>query len=366
MVIWASAVFAAVVSVRKLTTHGTTSHLGVGIAAALAGIVGNQLVARYKLQVGRRIQSATLVADAQHSWLDAISSAGAMVGLIGVAFGLRWADAAAGLLITGFIIHVGYEVTSDLVGHLMDGVDPGSSAPPNKPLERWPVSSTPTSVPAGWDGRCWWRSRASWPPERRSKTAKRLAGPWKPQSRVPCPKPERFDATLNTSGVADGAGTAVLASELPAVTRPIDPRQEVSTWERAASLAWGRRSLLPPTAPTDYKFSGLPDKLPAGVVQLKLTNSGKEDHEMLVLRRKPGVTESFDQILALPREQGMQKTEAVTEVSASPGKTDATVGRLTPGQYVIVCTVSKGTMGDTHGDGPPHFMLGMKKEVTVS
>jgi len=124
MVIWASAVFAAVVSVRKLTTHGTTSHLGMGIAAAVAGIVGNQLVARYKLRVGRRIQSATLVADAQHSWLDAISSAGAMAGLVGVAFGLRWADAAAGLLITGFIIHVGYEVTSDLLGHLMDGVDP--------------------------------------------------------------------------------------------------------------------------------------------------------------------------------------------------------------------------------------------------
>lgn len=117
---------------------------------------------------------------------------------------------------------------------------------------------------------------------------------------------------------------------------------------------------------SDYKFSGLPDKLPAGVVQLKLTNSGKEDHEVLILRRKPGVTESFDQILALPREQGMQKTEAVAQVSASPGKPDATAATLTPGQYVVICTVSKGTMGDKHGDGPPHFMLGMKKEITVS
>jgi len=116
----------------------------------------------------------------------------------------------------------------------------------------------------------------------------------------------------------------------------------------------------------DYKFNGLPDKLAAGVVQLRLTNSGKEEHEMLVLRRKPGVTESFDQILALPREQGMQKTDVVTEVSASPGKTDATVGRLTPGQYVVICTVSKGTVGDKEGDGPPHFTLGMKKEITVS
>ena len=76
VVIWASAVFAGVESVRKLLEHGTTSHVGVGIVAAVIGIVGNQAVARYKLVVGRRINSATLIADAKHSWLDALSSAG--------------------------------------------------------------------------------------------------------------------------------------------------------------------------------------------------------------------------------------------------------------------------------------------------
>jgi len=81
-------------------------------------------VARYKGRVGQRIQSATLIADAQHSWLDALSSAGALLGLVGVASGLRWADAVAGLVVTAFICHVGYEVTGDLLGHLMDGVDP--------------------------------------------------------------------------------------------------------------------------------------------------------------------------------------------------------------------------------------------------
>ena len=79
-----------------------------------------------KLNVGRRIQSATLVADAQHSWLDALSSAGALLGLVGVALGLGWADGVAGLLVTAFIVHVGWEVTSDLFVHLMDGVDPAT------------------------------------------------------------------------------------------------------------------------------------------------------------------------------------------------------------------------------------------------
>jgi cation diffusion facilitator family transporter len=124
LVIWLSAVFAGVVSVRKLVEHGTTTHIGFGIAAAAVGIVGNQVVARYKLRVGKRIQSATLVADAQHSWLDALSSAGAALGLIGVALGLSWADGVAGLLVAGFICHVGYEVTKDLARHLTDGVDP--------------------------------------------------------------------------------------------------------------------------------------------------------------------------------------------------------------------------------------------------
>jgi cation diffusion facilitator family transporter len=124
LVIWASAVFAAIVSIHKLTVHGRTSHLGLGMGAAVVGIVGNQVVARYKRRVGTRIHSATLVADAQHSWLDALSSAGALLGLIGVALGYGWADGVAGLIVTGFIAHVGWEITSELFVHLMDGVDP--------------------------------------------------------------------------------------------------------------------------------------------------------------------------------------------------------------------------------------------------
>jgi len=125
LVIWASAALAAVVSIHKLTEQGRTSHLAAGMAAAVVGVVGNQVVARYKRRVGRRIHSATLLADAQHSWLDALSSAGALLGLAGVALGLPWADGVAGLLVTGFIAHVAWEVTSELLVHLMDGVGPG-------------------------------------------------------------------------------------------------------------------------------------------------------------------------------------------------------------------------------------------------
>ena len=124
LTIWASAVFAATVSIQKLSEHGRTSHLALGMLAATIGIIGNQVVARYKRTVGGHIHSMALLADAKHSWLDAISSAGALAGLAVTAAGVPWADGAAGLLVTIFIAHVGWEVSREVVERLMDGVNP--------------------------------------------------------------------------------------------------------------------------------------------------------------------------------------------------------------------------------------------------
>jgi cation diffusion facilitator family transporter len=124
LVIWASAVFAAFESYHKFTSHAGTSHLAFGMIAAAVGMVGNFVVSRYKAHVAKRIQSVTMAAEAQHSWLDMLSSVGALIGLVGVAFGYRWADPLAGCAVTLFICHVGYEVTEQVVHHLMDGVEP--------------------------------------------------------------------------------------------------------------------------------------------------------------------------------------------------------------------------------------------------
>lgn len=124
LVIWLSAVLAGYQSYLKFVRNAGTSHLAIGIAGAAIGIIGNQLVARYKGRVGHRIQSATLQADAKHSWLDALSSLGALIGLVIVATGRRWGDPIAGFVVTLFIIQVGFTVTREIVHHLMDGIDP--------------------------------------------------------------------------------------------------------------------------------------------------------------------------------------------------------------------------------------------------
>jgi divalent metal cation (Fe/Co/Zn/Cd) transporter len=81
-----------------------------------------------------------------------MSSAGALLGLAGVATGLRWADAVAGLLVTAFIAHVGWEVTGDLLEHLMDGVEPGILASAVSATETVP-SVSHAHARARWTGR---------------------------------------------------------------------------------------------------------------------------------------------------------------------------------------------------------------------
>jgi cation diffusion facilitator family transporter len=124
LVIWASAVFAGYESYQKLIEEAPTTQVWLGMAGAVLGIIGNQVVAGYKKKVGERIRSVTLIADAKHSWLDALSSLGALIGLAVVAKGYRWGDPIAGFAVTIFIVHVGYKVTMEIIEHLMDSVAP--------------------------------------------------------------------------------------------------------------------------------------------------------------------------------------------------------------------------------------------------
>lgn len=124
LVIWISALFAGYESILKLINGTGTRNLTLGIAAAALGIVGNLAVSWYKRRIGARIHSSALIADARHSRLDAMSSVGAMAGLFLVALGYPIGDPIAGLAVTVLIIHVGLEVTREVLHHLLDGIEP--------------------------------------------------------------------------------------------------------------------------------------------------------------------------------------------------------------------------------------------------
>lgn len=116
----------------------------------------------------------------------------------------------------------------------------------------------------------------------------------------------------------------------------------------------------------DYAFQGLKTSYPAGAVRFKLDNVGKENHEMVFLRRKPGVTESFAQILKLPQSQAQSKVDFAGSVdNVAPGKVGYDSLELTPGEYVAVCFIPKGSTPGKAGKGPPHAALGMEKRFSV-
>jgi len=152
LVIFASAGFAAYVSYHKLVSGAGTDHLTIAMAAAVIGMFGNLGVAQYKRMVARRIQSVTMHAEATHSWLDTLSSLGALIGLVGVQLGYRWADPVAGFAVTLFILHVAYEVTSSIVHHLMDGVDPDQIEAAHNAVAQLPGIESAT-VRGRWMGR---------------------------------------------------------------------------------------------------------------------------------------------------------------------------------------------------------------------
>ena len=152
----------------------------------------------------------------------------------------------------------------------------------------------------------------------------------------------------------------------------------------------------------EYAFGDLPVSVPAGT-SLAFTNTGAEVHELLVARKNDGVTESWDELIALPEEEALQKVTTLGPLFAAPGEPAAVgIGPTGPapmsaitveqeGSYIALCFIPQGTtelpdFGAEPGvspeaaaspdaaaspesgaaQGPPHFVLGMRQEFTVT
>ena len=118
----------------------------------------------------------------------------------------------------------------------------------------------------------------------------------------------------------------------------------------------------------DYEFQDAPDEVDAGEVAFLFENSGEEVHEMVLLRKRDDTTESFDEILELPEEEGQQLVEPTFVAFGFPGATTASWVDLDAGEYSMVCFVPEGSTADAGeevGDGPPHFTLGMRHDFVV-
>jgi hypothetical protein len=118
----------------------------------------------------------------------------------------------------------------------------------------------------------------------------------------------------------------------------------------------------------DYAFDGVPQTLDAGLVTFVLTNESEagEFHEIALVKIKDDVDLSLEELLAL----GEEESEAMIETFggaafAPPTATSGTVLELTPGRWIYACFIPVGSVGETEGTGPPHFVEGMAGELIV-
>ncbi|ROR91835.1 cation diffusion facilitator family transporter [Nocardioides aurantiacus] len=124
LMIAASAAVAGYESVRRLIDPAPLTYPWVVVAAGIIGFAGNELVASYRIRVGRKIGSAALVADGLHARTDGFTSLAVVGGALGVLAGFPLADPLIGLLITVAILAVLRGAATDIYRRLMDAVDP--------------------------------------------------------------------------------------------------------------------------------------------------------------------------------------------------------------------------------------------------
>lgn len=124
LVIAVSALLAGYESIQRLIEPKPVSNLPLVYIASIIGFAGNELVALYRIRVGRDIGSAALVADGLHARVDGITSLAVMAGATSVALGYEKADAIAGLVISVAILAILKDASRDIYGRLMDSVSP--------------------------------------------------------------------------------------------------------------------------------------------------------------------------------------------------------------------------------------------------
>lgn len=121
----------------------------------------------------------------------------------------------------------------------------------------------------------------------------------------------------------------------------------------------------------EYEFEGIEDSYEAGPISFEVTNAGAELHELVLLRKKEGTSESYEQLLEMPEAEAQTKLDTVGGTFVERGETGYFVADLDGGEYLAVCFIPVGLTSDgaesgEQPKGPPHFTRGMRTIFSVS
>ena len=92
----------------------------LAMAAALLSIVVKELLFRYTRRYALLAESGALMADAWHHRSDALSSVGALAGILGARMGAPILDPLASVVICGFIVKAAWDIFRDAVDKMVD------------------------------------------------------------------------------------------------------------------------------------------------------------------------------------------------------------------------------------------------------
>ncbi|NJE54469.1 cation diffusion facilitator family transporter [Thermococcus sp. 21S9] len=96
--------------------HITVNSIMLGVT--IVSILAKELMFRYSVYVGRKLNSQILIADAYHHRSDVLSSVAVLIGLGLQKFGFQYGDALAGLVVAVFLVKVSFEIILENVGYL--------------------------------------------------------------------------------------------------------------------------------------------------------------------------------------------------------------------------------------------------------
>lgn len=95
----------------------------VGVAAmwaAIATLIGKELLFRYMLRSAQRLRSPMLVANAWHARADALSSLVVAIGVAGALFGFAFADSVAAIIVGAMVVKSGAGFAWEAMQELID------------------------------------------------------------------------------------------------------------------------------------------------------------------------------------------------------------------------------------------------------
>jgi cation diffusion facilitator family transporter len=151
-----SALVTAYESIDRFYHPQPLHHLGALAIAAIIGFIGNEIVAVFRIRVGREINSAALIADGQHAMADGLVSLAVLLSAIGVGLGYTWADPVIGLVITGVLLKIVWESGQTIFSRLLDGVEPEVLHDLHHAVEHVAEVEEVSSIRARWLGHRLW------------------------------------------------------------------------------------------------------------------------------------------------------------------------------------------------------------------